>query len=270
MTSSKKYESCTNTPVDEHTQTGSHPDHNQMASPSRKAGEDKPDKGQDTGSGGWTCRLLREPYFHALFWPCVCIMGFRNSFLNNLSILMSAMHLLENRVIFILVPLIGAISKPIIGVLADISDHKIPRPVLILACCIVMELFCLLDIGLIYSLHALIGTMMMAQITSSCIQTLGPPILIMLFGSESFAVGWGLITVGFTLGTVFLQLILGIFYDLMAPGGHTMCYGVPCFLVFFWINAVLIYFTCVALWFLSAKIWKSMKSTVTADTTCFD
>ena len=214
----------------------------------------------DEDQPGSLTQLLTNRTFHYFLWPSVTLLALRNVFLTNLSVFLASFQVTYLRRVVYLIPMGGLLLKPIIGVLADIAEKKIPRSFFCLVSTVVLMIFYLVDMGFVELFPILVVTMFLSLATEACIQALGPGIHNNLFGPQSFPSGWGLITLIMTLFTLLFQVLLGIVYDLFVPIGQITCYGFHCYMIYFFICALVTYACVVCLFFLGRTEWEKLKN----------
>lgn len=183
--------------------------------------------------------LIRYFNYHAVLWPSVFMIAYRTCYINNLTSFLTSMSLSDySSSLVYLIPILGTVLKPIIGVISDALVTRVPRFAglvffLLLECA--MSALCTFLLGEVSVITAGLVTVIFGSCT---VQTQSPAILVEFFGEDSFAYGWGFVSLSWALGTLGLQMMYGFIYDAQVAAGVLSCYGTQCFVPFFTICAV--------------------------------
>ena len=185
--------------------------------------------------------LLKSYYYHAILWPSFFTIAYRTCYINNLTSFISSMRVEQySGILLSLVPILGTIVKPILGVISDATAKRIPRSAMLFLFLILDGVTCLLCMTLFSHVSVITIGLVVAIFGSCTVQTQSPAILVETFGKDCFAYGWGFITLAWSLATLGIQMMYGALYDQrVLPGGNNYCYGQQCFTWFFAICAVM-------------------------------
>ena len=195
-------------------------------------------------------QLLKTRLFHQLLWPSVFLFALRNAYVTNLSVIMASFGLAgDYRWVVYAVPIVGVTTTPVIGLLADLFGHRVPRSLYYFMLAFGLIMINLTNMGFAGVFPVIVLTLVWSQLSASCVQTLGPSLHLKFFGGASFPASWGILTLLQTVLTLLLHFLMALLYDAFTPDGVLICTGFRCYIVYFLFCALLAYASVGCLFF---------------------